>query len=61
VVGEDGPRRTGAVAPSPSGVLTVIAGRATSVPFAAVLTGPERTATDNTTAVATCGIHRLHR
>jgi hypothetical protein len=28
----------------------VLAGRATSVPFTAVLTGPEQTATDNTTS-----------
>ena len=34
--------------PSPSGgSLVVLAGRATSVPFTAVMTGPERTTTDN--------------
>jgi hypothetical protein len=35
----------------------VFAGRATSVPFMAVLTGPERTATDNITMAATCTDH----
>jgi hypothetical protein len=35
----------------PGGILS---GCGTSVPFTAVLAGPERTATDNTTAAATC-------
>jgi hypothetical protein len=35
--------------------------RATSVPFTAVSTGPERTTTDNTEAAATCAIRRLRR
>jgi len=30
-----------------------------SVPFTAVLTGPERTATDNTTAALTCADHHF--
>jgi hypothetical protein len=30
------------------------AGRAANVPFTAVLSGPERTATDNTTPASTC-------
>jgi hypothetical protein len=32
----------------------VLDGRATSVPFTAVLTGPERTATDNAKTSSTC-------
>ena len=34
-------------------------GRATSVPFTAVLAGPERTLTDKTTAATTCGDHHI--
>jgi hypothetical protein len=32
----------------------VLTGRATSVPFTVVLTGPERTTTDNAKAASTC-------
>jgi hypothetical protein len=39
----------------------ILDGRATSVPFTAVLTGPERTATDNAAAVPTCAVHRHRR
>jgi hypothetical protein len=37
----------------------VLTGRATSVPFTAVLAGPERTLTDKTTAATTCGDHHI--
>jgi hypothetical protein len=40
--------------PGPTNV--VLAGRATTVPFTAVLTGPERTITGNATAASTCAI-----
>jgi hypothetical protein len=40
------------MAAAPSHV--VLAGRATSVPFTAAITGPKRTATDNTTSGITC-------
>jgi hypothetical protein len=36
-------------------------GRATSVPFTAVTTGPQRTPTDNHTVAATCTVHHLPR
>jgi hypothetical protein len=36
-------------------------GRATSVLFTAVLTGPERTTTDNAKAASTCAVHSLRR
>ncbi len=39
----------------------ILTGRATNVPFTAVLTGPERTTTDNTTTAATCTHHRFPR
>lgn len=39
----------------------VLTGRATSMPFTAVLTGPERTTTDNATAVATSAAPCLRR
>jgi hypothetical protein len=41
--------------------IVVLAGRATSVPFTEVLTGPERTTTDNTTAAWTCAVPYLRR
>ena len=48
--------------PSPPGASHVLlAGRATSVPFTAVLTGPKRTTTDNTTAALTCADHHFPR
>jgi hypothetical protein len=40
--------------PGPTNV--VLAGRATTVPFTAVLTGPERTITGNATAASTCAV-----
>ena len=39
----------------------VSAGRATSVPFTAVLTGPERTTTDNTTVAGSCAVRWIPR
>jgi hypothetical protein len=36
-----------------------LTGRATSVPVTAVMTGPQRTTTDNTTAAPTCAYSRL--
>jgi hypothetical protein len=39
----------------------VLAARAISVPFTAVTTGAQRTATDNITAALTCTVHRLRR
>jgi hypothetical protein len=48
--------------PSPQAPSCVIlAGHATSVPFTPVLTGPERTTTDNTTAALTCAHHHFPR
>jgi hypothetical protein len=38
-----------------------LTGRATSVPFTAVVTGPERTPTDNDTVAVTCVAHHLRR
>jgi hypothetical protein len=61
-VTEDGPHCLGepeAVAARCEHV--ALGGRATSVPFTAVLTGPERTTTDNAKAVWTCTAHRLRR
>jgi hypothetical protein len=40
--------------PGPTSV--VLAGRATTVPFTAVLAGPHRTITDNATAASTCAV-----
>jgi hypothetical protein len=37
-----------------TGTRVILDGRATSVPFTTVTTGPERTTTDNTMAAATC-------
>jgi hypothetical protein len=46
--------------PAPPGVSTVVlASHATSVPFTAVLAGPERTLTEKTTTAATCGDHHI--
>jgi len=39
----------------------ILAGRATSVPFTAVLNGPERTTTDNHEAASTCTVHGPRR
>jgi hypothetical protein len=39
----------------------VLTGRATSLPFTAVMTGPQRTITDNVMAASTCTPHRLRR
>jgi hypothetical protein len=41
--------------------IVVLAGRATSVPAIAVMTGPERTATDNARAASTCAVPCLRR
>jgi hypothetical protein len=45
--------------PTPPGPRDVVAGRATTVPLTAVLTGPRRTPTDNPTAATTCGDHHI--
>jgi hypothetical protein len=60
VVTEDEPHRRVTVEPTtqPDPGL-ILGGRATSVPFTAVLTGPERTATDNHEASSTCAISHL--
>jgi hypothetical protein len=48
--------------PSASREITVVlAGRATTVPFTAVMIGPERTTTDNPTASLTCAAPQLRR
>ena len=39
----------------------VLTCRATSVPFITVMTGPERTTTDSTSAPSTCVVGRLRR
>jgi len=39
--------------------VVVLTGRATSVPFTAVMNSPERTTTDKTTAAVTCADHRF--
>jgi hypothetical protein len=39
----------------------ILTGRATSVAFTAVLSGPERTTTDKTKAASTCAVHYLRR
>jgi hypothetical protein len=43
------------------GVGIILDGRATSVPFTAVLNGPERTTTDNTNAASTCAVPHPHK
>jgi hypothetical protein len=45
--------------PDPTNV--VLVGRATTVPFTSVVTGPERTPTDNVKVVATCAVCHLTR
>jgi hypothetical protein len=40
--------------PLPDLTIVVLAGRATTVPFMVVLTGPQQTTTDNTTVAVTC-------
>jgi len=62
VVTEDEPRRTVRVQPTAqldTGV--ILDGRATSVPFTAVPTGPQRTTTDNAEAASTCAASHLRR
>jgi hypothetical protein len=39
----------------------ILGGRATSVPFTAVMTGPQRTTTDNAEAASTCAALRFCR
>jgi hypothetical protein len=54
---EDDPHLTVEVeAKAPTLGQAILAGRATSVPFTAVLTGPERTTTDNATVASTCAV-----
>jgi hypothetical protein len=43
------------------GYRVIQGGRATSVPFTAVLTGPQRTTTDNAEAASTCTASHLPR
>jgi hypothetical protein len=48
--------------PTPPGRTNVVlARRATTVPFTAVLTGPQRTIMDNATATSTCAVLRRRR
>jgi hypothetical protein len=62
VVTEDGPHPLGALgAAAATCERLVLAGRATSLPFTAVLTGPQRTTTDNAEATATCGVPCFRR
>jgi hypothetical protein len=57
VVTEDGPHPPVEAEPTATRCSRVIlAGRATSVPFTAVLNGPERTTTDNHEAASTCTV-----
>jgi hypothetical protein len=54
VVTEDGPHPLVEAEPTaPQCARVILAGRATSVPFTAVLNGPERTTTDNHEAAST--------
>jgi hypothetical protein len=62
LVTEDGPHPTVKVEPTArpdTGV--ILGGRATSVPFTAVPTGPQRTTTDNAEAASTCTAPLLRR
>ena len=62
VVTEDGPHPPVEAEPTvPRRARVILAGRATSVPFTAVLNGPERTATDNHEAAVTCAVPRPRR
>jgi len=62
VVAEDGPHPTVRVEPTAQAATRVIlGGRATSVPFTAVLTGLQRTTTDNAEAGPTCAASHLRR
>jgi hypothetical protein len=57
VVTEDGPHPPVKAEPTALRCARVIlTGRATSVPFTAVLNGPERTTTDNHEAASTCAV-----
>ena len=53
--------RSGWEPTAPPGTDVILAGRATSVPFTAVLNGPQRTTTDNATAAATCAARLVRR
>jgi hypothetical protein len=62
VVTEDGPHPpVGAEPTAPQCARVILAGRATSVPFTAVLDGPQRTTTDNHEAPSTCAVPRPRR
>src|SRR5215203_2650650 len=54
VVTSDGSHPMVKVDPAATGIPRLSSGRATTVPFTAVLIGPERTTTDNATAPSTC-------
>jgi hypothetical protein len=62
VVTEDGPHPPVEAEPTaPRYARVILAGRATSVPFTAVLAGPQRTTTDNHEAASTCAVPRHRR
>jgi hypothetical protein len=62
VVTEDGPHPTLKVEPTTQpDTRAILAGRATSVPFTAVMTGPPRTTTDNHEAASTSAVPRPRR
>jgi hypothetical protein len=46
---------------APGRALVVLTGRATTVPFAAVTTGPKRTPKDNPTGALTCAVRHRTR
>jgi hypothetical protein len=62
VVTENGPHPPVEAEPTaPRRATVILAGRATSVPFTAVLAGVERTTTDNYEAASTCAVPRPRR
>jgi hypothetical protein len=62
VVTEDGPHPLVEAQPTaPRYARVILAGRATSVPFTAVLNGPEQTTTDNAEMPSTCAVPCLRR
>ena len=61
VAGVEPRPEVGLVPSQPGPTNVVLADRATTVPFTAVLAGPQRTTTDNTTAAVICADHRSPR
>ena len=49
------------VGPAATGIPRLSSGRATTVPFTAVMIGPERTTMDNANVVSTCAVAYLRR